>query len=453
MSDSNRAGRLANHSAGAWVRLTLAFLISILVLGPLWVCAQSNAPSNHLPVDRFLLIVETSRAMQRRADGSLHAVQGLVASGMRGQMHQGDSLGVWTFNESLYTGRLPTQDWSAESRRAIAGEVHKFLQSQPYEKQAHLDKVIPTMMRVVKASEFITVVLVTEGTQEIHGTPYDQQINQSYKTWGSQQLEAKMPFITVLQARHGQFTGYTVAPAPWPVDLPPLPAELRIPKPGHAQPSAPVAKALPPASTVPPLIITGKKPEAPPATNSNAQVTKPLVVAAGTEEKKTDIKVDSINQTPTNAFPSSTATLTTDAGPPAPPIKESVSDHSGSIAASLTQTSGQAEKARLEPQPGPNVTQAPAPIQIQARTEAPVATQGPQSSQKLEPQPANAPAPLATEIAVAVPQRSFVNAQILAGAVIICLLAAGVFVWSWKRRSRPASHVSLITRSFDREKS
>jgi hypothetical protein len=462
MSDYNQAGTTADFRTGALVRVALAFVISVSALSPFTIHAQTNTSSGHLPVDRFLLIVETSRAMQRRADGSLRTVQNLVASGMRGEMHEGDSLGVWTFNESLYTGRLPTQDWSAESRRAIAGQVQKFLQSQTYEKQAHLDKVIPTMLRVVKASEFITVVLVTEGTEEIHGTPYDQQINQSFKTWASQQQEAKMPFVTVLQAKRGQFTGYAVAPAPWPVDMPPLPAELRIAKPAHGQHPAPVAKAQPPAPTVPPLIIRGKKPEPPPTTNSITQGTKPLGFAAGTEEKKADGRVDSTSQTLTNTSPSSTVPLAMVSGPPVTPIKESAADHSAGSAASPSQTSSLAEKARLEPQPGPIITQVPAPIsaaaqptpvQTQARKEDSISTQVPQSIQKTEPQPASDPGPLLTQVAVAAPLRPIANAQVLAGVVILCLLAASVFVWSRKRRSRPASHVSLITRSFDREKS
>src|ERR1017187_2351128 len=81
----------------------LAALLLLATLMPPQLPAQTNTakapPSSH----RWLLIVETSRSMQRRSDAVLTAVQDLLTSGMVGQLRPGDTLGVWTFNSDLYT--------------------------------------------------------------------------------------------------------------------------------------------------------------------------------------------------------------------------------------------------------------------------------------------------------------------------------------------------------------
>src|ERR1035441_5807335 len=74
----------------------LAALLLLATLMPSQLPAQTNTakapPSSH----RWLLIVETSRSMQRRSDAVLTAVQDLLTSGMVGQLRPGDTLGVWT---------------------------------------------------------------------------------------------------------------------------------------------------------------------------------------------------------------------------------------------------------------------------------------------------------------------------------------------------------------------
>src|SRR5689334_13801733 len=50
---------------------------------------QTNAPASHGRSNRYLLIVETSRSMQRRSAGVLESVQDLLASRMGGQLKSG----------------------------------------------------------------------------------------------------------------------------------------------------------------------------------------------------------------------------------------------------------------------------------------------------------------------------------------------------------------------------
>src|ERR1019366_5404819 len=108
------------------------------------------------------------------------------------------------FNEELYTGRFPLQPWSSSAQKDITQRALTFLKGQKYEKQANFDKVAPTLSRVIKDSELITVILISSGDGRIRGTPFDDQLNEAYRQWHAQQQKARMPFVTVLRARRGQ---------------------------------------------------------------------------------------------------------------------------------------------------------------------------------------------------------------------------------------------------------
>src|SRR5208282_4495448 len=70
--------------------------------------AQPAVPS----VDsRFLLIFDTSSAMKPRLPAVQIAIDSLLATSMREQLHPGDSIGVWTFDRELRTGQFPLQHW------------------------------------------------------------------------------------------------------------------------------------------------------------------------------------------------------------------------------------------------------------------------------------------------------------------------------------------------------
>src|SRR5256885_2136671 len=83
-----------------------------------------------------LLIVETSRAMEKRTINLARALDRLLGSGMQGQIRSGDTLGVWTYNDELHAGDFPLQTWSADSQKQITSTVLKFVAAQKFNKQA-----------------------------------------------------------------------------------------------------------------------------------------------------------------------------------------------------------------------------------------------------------------------------------------------------------------------------
>ena len=66
-----------------------------------------NIPPAVLSSNRFLFVVDTSAAMGKHTQDIVDVVESILRSSASGQLHDGDSIGVWTFNEDVYTGQLP----------------------------------------------------------------------------------------------------------------------------------------------------------------------------------------------------------------------------------------------------------------------------------------------------------------------------------------------------------
>jgi hypothetical protein len=259
-------------------------LTALWLLGAWFPCAlmaQTNLAKAPSSGNRYLLVVDTSSAMQRRSEGTEKTVADLLSSGLEGELQPGDTLGVWTFNEDVYAGRFPLQHWSAEDAQAITARVVSFLKAQKHEKDANLPKVLAAVGSLIKGSDSITVLLVSDGSQELHGTPIDARINDYYKRWSKDQKKARLPFITALRGRGGQVVDFAVTASPWPLGLAKTAPNTKPTDPTRDQLVEAVRKA--PISTgVPPLIVSGKKPK-PAGTNNQATVTPAItnrIVAA-----------------------------------------------------------------------------------------------------------------------------------------------------------------------------
>jgi hypothetical protein len=365
----------------------LALIFCLCLLCPQKLSAQPAATAVR-PANRWLLIVETSRATQSRAGAVAQIAGNLVLSGMNGQLRPGDTLGVWTFNDALHAGGFPLQTWSPENAKNVAERVALLLARQKFENRPNLDKVLPALGGVITNSEFITVILITSGGETMRGTPYDRAINSIHKQSQSQQEKALMPFVTVLRAQAGRITDYKANTPPTTLEMPALPPELLItnappPKPPEIKP----AEILPPAPVVPSLIVHGKKP-----VPESESVSNP---APATTEIPPPAPVPATNQ---NAAGETNIT----APPKAPALPAT---NAGAVAANISAT---------------NIS-APVPTN-QTATATTAATTENSGGKTLW----------------------FVGAvAVVAGIGLVLLLV---------RRSRSGSHTSLITRSLDRDK-
>jgi hypothetical protein len=264
----------AEKKFSALLRALCVFIFAISLSDSL---VYSAPPSN-----RWLIIVETSRAMQPRRPAAAQLAGNLILSGMNGQAHPGDTIGLWTFDKTLHSGEFPLQAWTPRAQRDIAEHTSLFLMTRKYENRANVDAVVSPMSDLVTNSEFITVVLISSGSEKIRGTPYSDAINAVYKKFQSTQEKAKMPFVTVLRAQGGHIADFKVSTPPSALEMPPLPPELQItnivaerapePKPRIEIPPHPPEPVV---IVAPPLIVHGKKPEPELISNSVAAVELP----------------------------------------------------------------------------------------------------------------------------------------------------------------------------------
>ncbi|HOB33086.1 MAG TPA: VWA domain-containing protein, partial [Verrucomicrobiota bacterium] len=246
------------------------WLVVCLLPGILSLPLTAAEPSVKTPSTshRWLLVVDTSRAMERRSEAVQQIASNLVVSAMNGQAQPGDTLGVWTFNEELQTGRFPLQTFTSNNipaARRLAG----FLRAQPHEGSGRLPNVMPTLMHLVQSSDFITVIILSDGSSEIVGTPFDEKINASFRSWRREQARGQMPFVTLLRASLGNVTQYAVSTPPFPLEMPPL-QEALVQARNEAVRAVEPVKAQP-RPTPPPLIVSGRKP----STNVTQAVPQP----------------------------------------------------------------------------------------------------------------------------------------------------------------------------------
>ncbi|MGA2657384.1 MAG: hypothetical protein ABSH34_07670 [Verrucomicrobiota bacterium] len=255
---------------------------------------------------RYLVIVDTSRSMRHRSKAMLQTVQDLLSTGMQGELKGGETLGLWTFNQDLYTGRFPLQVWSPEEQTAIAQRALGFLKAQACEKQPSLEKVIPALENVVKDSELITVILISAGDAKMRGTPFDDPINDYYARWCNEQQNGQVPLVTVLRARNGKMIRCSVRPAFGSVEFPPWPP-----------PEAPVVRTEPPAPApapqnlppqmAPPLILSGRKlrPETtqPPETRAPVVKVEPPSPDMGPAETPASASQESVSSPASESAP------------------------------------------------------------------------------------------------------------------------------------------------------
>ena len=430
-------------------------------LFPLWLAAVPAATpprTNTAPAalaNRYLFIVETSKTMRSRGDGTLNAIHDLLASGMRGQMQAGDTLGLWTFNRELHMGEFPLQQWSPKSQKGVTGRVLTFLKDQRCENKPRFDQVLPALQRVVRNSQFITVVLVTSGEEDLRGTPFDEPINRLCKSWRKQQAEANMPVITVLRGQNGQFAEYRVSPAPWATDLPPLPKELQAARVKPKTASAASAQAAP--ATVPPLIVSGRKPKpapAPAAVPSSPSsissapavvVTTNLTPAASLEATPAPTPAATVAKPPTEAAKTTIASTTV---PPADPPAAARTDAPARVEPAPPATPPVEAKLADPPasprQPQETVSAPPATIPRDAGSQA-------ESAASAAAPPLNPTASPAV-VAATTEEPSFLENKLVWLAALLGAGLLGGLVWCWRCRSRTSEPISLITRSLEQHK-
>ena len=392
---------------------------------------------------RYLVIVETSEAMRRRTDGTQKLLGDLVRSGFNGQLRAGDTIGVWTFNDKLSTGVFPLQIWTPQTRERIAGGLVGFLQAQRHEKTGKLAPVVADMASLIKESEMITVLLVTSGTDKINGTTYDEEINATYTMNQPVQEKARLPYVTILRAVKGEFSGYTVSTPPWPVEFPKFAPAPATPKPVAVIPRTPTEAereqqrlaALRQTLEGGKVISITSTSSATPLSLGTVVTNPPTAPPAAPEPTTPKVAPATLAESTTPEPQSQPATVTVTPTPPIPAPSEppqAVFKVVPETNATPPPSTRPAESVRAVPPPPKPVEPAVMPPPVQA---APAIT---------PPSPAVADAPA---------ERALPRSVILiAGGTLVLVAVVLLIVLLRRPTRRPPERISLITRSLDKEK-
>jgi hypothetical protein len=268
-----------------------ARIFAVLLAGIFLIQTLRAQPTEQMVQGRVLLIFATSSAMKNRVEAVQKALDTMLATSLNGQLHAGDSMGVWTFNQDLRPGDFPLQSWDPDDAVKIAANIKKFIGEQHYVKSGRFEALQPLLNRVIVNSERLTVLIFCDGETKISGTPFDAGINQAFQDKLNNQKSAHQPFVIVLRSQLGKYVNCTMGFPPQPVTFsgfPPMPEVPTTPKPANAPPTAP-------APVVPSLIIVGTKVESkatqpqmaptnpppvnsPPVTNQPPTVPPPVVM-------------------------------------------------------------------------------------------------------------------------------------------------------------------------------
>ena len=219
--------------------------IQALAQAPEPVAAQPQIPS------RFLFIFSTSAGMKARLPAMQQEITTLFSSSMHGELHAGDSMGIWTFASGLHTGQMPLIEWSPAGASAIAKGLDKFLAQQRYAHSNDFSVLEPLLDQVIATSPRLTILIFCDGEGQITGTPYDDQINQIFSLRFAALKQAKQPFVIVLRTQQGRYVGSSINFPPGMVNLPDFPPLVETQPPATNPPVA----SPPPAPAPAPLPI------------------------------------------------------------------------------------------------------------------------------------------------------------------------------------------------------
>lgn len=292
----------------AWV---LAALLAGTFLAPVLLAQPAERGGDN----RFLLIFDTSSDMRARFPAVQKALDTLLATSVNGQLHSGDSFGVWTFDQDLHAGQFPLQYWVPENATLIASNITKFVKKQHYLNKTGFGALQPALNQVVQDSERLTVLIFCDGKGEIHGTPYDAGINRIFQQRESERQKEELPIVIGLRSQRGRYVGCMVSFPPQPVNLPEFPP---LPEIAHEPPVAPApAPPSTPRSSVPSLIIIGTPHtnRAPPALKP-VPASPPLMTATSTPAPAVANEVIRAPLVQTNTVPVQTNIVAT--APPGP---------------------------------------------------------------------------------------------------------------------------------------
>jgi hypothetical protein len=232
--------------------------VAVVVLALGWHADSARAQAAP-DANRFLFLVDVSAGMKKLDAALGDAVFDLVYSGVRSQMTNGDTYGVWLVGETNDTS-ASVETWKQKFAVELAAKTALRVKEHSFRGKARLDLALKDAGGVARAVGDVTVIVVSNGETEMRGTPFDAEINAAVGKVLPAMRKAAATVNTVLVARDGRFMAWAVNSPEFLLVMPDLPPRpKRVPEPVAVAPVVPAAPAVKPAPArvaSAPLVIT-----------------------------------------------------------------------------------------------------------------------------------------------------------------------------------------------------
>ncbi len=469
---------------------TLGLAAPTTLAQPLGGAIPSDAPRL-----RCLFILDTSYSMHRVAAAVQEALLRAVYTGLDGRLERGQAFAIWTFDDDVHTTRFPPTPWVPELSAALASRARNFVVAQRWTKRGRPVEAITELNRLLRQTPTLTVFLLTDGQDPIGGTPFDRAVNALFTHRYRELRQAKQFFVIAFEARDGRLVAWRGYPSGEPFRLPDLPAPAPLasataalaPAPGGAEPAPasrpPSAQTPSPTRTVtvpyrlepePTAASTAPTPppSAAPATPSPAVATPPPPPTPAPSASPTPVKTTEVAVPPAEAVPPvpppaqprpavpppavMPASAPPSRPPPptvhprseVPPLAAPPPERSPKPLAPAGQTAATSTTALAPSRPAPPLqdTTPPRLAVVTSATNRPtVSASAPGGLPHPSPSAENPPPALASGFPAE-------RATYLLAAGGLLLVAAGLLYWLVRHR-KPTRPASLISQSFDRDRS
>lgn len=201
-------------------RWSCLLVVGLFALGSFRALAQRTEQEG-----RWLLAIETTVDMVPRREALFAALESLFSSELDQRLQPGDTLGVWTFDHQVTTGRFPLQTWVPGRGGELARRLQQFLQNCSWQHQGEPGLVLPLAESVSGESARFNLLILCSGERPISGTPFDEAINATLRRIRRDQRRLRQPVIIVLRAENGVWVAHSVGQPPWPLQIPETPGD------------------------------------------------------------------------------------------------------------------------------------------------------------------------------------------------------------------------------------
>jgi hypothetical protein len=157
---------------------------------------------------RFLLLIDHSPDMATRQIATAQTVFDLVRSGFQNQIQPGEQFALWFYGSRLQTNAPFI--WQPGREVASAQGAANLFGGRIYSRLRPREQTLADAAPIIAASPKVTILIFTEASQPIAGTPYDAAINSAIEQRRDVFRQADKPMIITLLAKKGQLIGGTV---------------------------------------------------------------------------------------------------------------------------------------------------------------------------------------------------------------------------------------------------